>query len=141
MDPLLRTASLLSQSRKRKTVQAPPSRLPIRKPPAPLSLEQMGTTVPNEATVLTRPKNWKVLIRGRWPRFYEMEWEERAAIMTFDGGLPVKLAEEKAYESLVKRYEVLKQHEDELVSHEREPVVALLHELFDVKIYAMEWSK
>lgn len=101
----------------------------------------MGTTVPNEAPVLTRPKNWKVLIRGRWPRFYEMEWEERAAIMTYDGGLPVKLAEEKAYESLVKRHEVLKQHEDELVSHEREPVVALLHELFDVKIYAMEWTK
>lgn len=101
----------------------------------------MGTVVPNEAPVPTRPKNWKVLIRGRWPRFYEMEWEERAAIMTYDGGLPVKLAEEKAYESLVKRYEVLKQHEDELVSHEREPVVALLHELFDVKIYAMEWTK
>ena len=141
MDPLLRTASLLSQSRKRKPVQAPPPRLPIRKPPAPLRSEQMGTTVPNEARVLTRPKNWKVLIRGRWPRFYEMEWEERAAIMTYDGGLPVKLAEEKAYESLVKRHEVLKQHEDELVSHEREPVVALLHELFDVKIYAMEWTK
>jgi hypothetical protein len=141
VDPLLRTASLLSQSRKRKPVQAPPSRLPIRKPPAPLRSEQMGTTVSNEAPVLTRPKNWKVLVRGRWPRFYEMEWEERAAIMTYDGGLPVKLAEERAYESLVKRYEVLKQHEDELVSHEREPVVALLHELFDVKIYAMEWTK
>lgn len=137
MDPLLKTALLLQQSKKRKE-ERPPRPSPAPRPsatnsPAPLSSEPLPAA--------TRPKNWKVLVQGRWPLVYEEEWEERSAIMTYEGGLPKEEAEVRAYEELVLRHKRLKKYEDELSTHEREPMVALLHKLFDVKIYAMEWSK
>lgn len=137
MDPLLKTALLLHQSKKRKEERPPrPSpafRTTATNDPAPLSSELLPAA--------TRPKNWKVLVKGRWPLVYEEEWEERAAIMTYEGGLPKEEAELKAYEDLVRRHKILKLYEDELLTHEREPMVALLHKLFNVKIFAMEWKK
>ena len=136
MDPLLKTALMLSQAKKRKLVKTvqplPAPRRTTIKPSAPLQ---------DEATAATRPKNWKVLIQGRWPIVYEEEWEERAAIMTYEGGLPKREAEEKAYEDLVLRHKQLKTYEDELLAHERDPLMVLFHDLFDVKLLMMEWKK
>lgn len=61
-------------------------------------------------------------------------------MMEFEGGLPKDVAERKAYEDMMKRHEGLKRFERELRSHEEDPRVQLLTELFDPRLMAVWWS-
>jgi hypothetical protein len=42
-------------------------------------------------------------IVSRWPKEWIVEWEERAAIVEFDGGLPRYVAESAAFDEIAPR--------------------------------------
>ncbi len=126
MNPVERTLSALVKREKQ------------RKPPAPLPRITIPTKPPASGGNI---QNWKALVRGRWPVYFEELWEERAAIMTFEGGLAKEEAEAKAYHELVSLHDNLKKYEEELLTHERDPRVTRLRELFPVKLFCLEWKK
>lgn len=135
MTPVERTLAALVKRAKKRT--APPALPAIPSIPRRSAPKREAT----DLTPPSRPENWKALVRGRWPLYFEELWDERAAIMTFEGGLNKEEAEGQAYDDLVRRYEVLKGYEDELFSLERDPRVALLKRLVPVKLVCLEWKK
>lgn len=138
MDPILETLNRLATKKARKTERRPPAPAPkvLRTPPPP---EAPPPSPPELETGL--PRNWRVLVRGRWPVPFEEEWEERAAIMEFEAGLSRAVAERKAYEDMMTRYEGLERFERELRTHEEDPRVRLLTKLFDPRLMAVRWSE
>lgn len=138
MDPILESLNRLATKKARKTERRPPAPAPkvSRTPPPP------EAPPPSPSELKTGlPRNWRVLVRGRWPAPFEEEWEERAAIIEFEGGLSRDMAERKAYEDMMTRHEGLERFERELRTHEEDPRVRLLAELFDPRLMAVRWSE
>ena len=61
--------------------------------------------------------------------------------MEFKAGLSRDVAERKAYEDMMTRYEGLERFERELRTHEEAPRIRLLTKLFDPRLMAVRWSE
>jgi hypothetical protein len=61
--------------------------------------------------------------------------------MEFEAGLSRDVAERKAYEDMMTRYEGLERFERELRTHEEDPRIRLLTKLFDPRLMAVWWSE
>lgn len=141
MDPILETLNRLATKKARKTERRPPAPAPKVTPPS-RSPEPPPAPPPSSPELeADLPRNWRALVRGRWPVPFEEEWEERAAIIEFEGGLSRALAERKAYEDMMNRHEGLERFERELRSHEEDPRIRLLTKLFDPRLMAVWWSE
>jgi len=143
LDPILEALDRLATKKARKTERRPPAPIPkaSRTPPPPPP-EPPPAPPPSPPELKTDlPRNWRALVRGRWPAPFEEEWGERSALMEFEGGFSRAVAERKSYEDMMKRHEVLERFERELRSHEEDPRVRLLTELFDPRLMAVWWSE